>query len=798
MHRFTHASIASAAAVLLAGCSDMARLVSPAGSVDMRPARVGVTASVASSASRSAADIVGLRVTSSYLESDGTRTTIGTQSIALSSATTQALPIPVDLAGCLADGNREGASSDASCTVFLELALSVNAVVVDRQTVGPLRLAPGATTNVSQPVALFEIASLEIAPSAPLALTLGASATITPTIRDARGQPVGDRIVTWASDAPTIATVDANGRVSAVGVGSARITATLESFSNAVNVVVSRPPVALLVAPSAGSGNGVVRSTPAGIDCRVLAGAVSGVCAFDFAADALVTLTSTADPGQQFAAWGGACVGQAVSSTCQLTMAQPRTASAQFVALRRVSVASIGDDGRGRVSGGFGIDCRVDGSATSGACVANVPDGTPITLTALPDPANAVAVAQVFAGWGGACASATNATCTITPSGADRTASAGFHDGRTLTVTLSGAGGGRVSSVTGIACTRTGDANAGVCAQTLSHGTSVTLFPVPDDFSEFTGWGGACAGQALGMCTLDLSQARAVTATFASRRVPLTLRLTGSGDGSITVNGATACARTAAQQGVVECVRLYEFGALVTVQGAPGAQTEFVGLGGDCTGAGVCTLVMSTARTVTSAFEARGPMRLTVEPRGTSGSGTVRSTEAVPLIDCTITNGVATSGRCSATVASGSSITLRATGAINNAHAFWGAGCNGRTTFECTIVMDVPIDVFVGFTNAIDVEMRMGGTGLGSVTFAPEGAPAQAPCVIGVAGAAVSCRFSLPASSASGVFRGLPSGGSSFAGFVGPCAESSGANSVPVCTYRGIGFLRVITATFND
>jgi hypothetical protein len=94
MNRFTHASIASAAAVLLAGCSDMARLVSPAGSMDMRPARVGVTASVAASSARSAADVVGLRVTSSYLESDGTRTTIGTQSIALSSATTQALPIP--------------------------------------------------------------------------------------------------------------------------------------------------------------------------------------------------------------------------------------------------------------------------------------------------------------------------------------------------------------------------------------------------------------------------------------------------------------------------------------------------------------------------------------------------------------------------------------------------------------------------------------------------------------------------------------------------------------------------------
>jgi hypothetical protein len=101
------------------------------------------------------------------------------------------------------------------------------------------------------------------------------------------------------------------------------------------------------------------------------------------------------------------------------------------------------------------------------------------------------------------------------------------------------------------------------------------------------GWGGACAGQALGMCTLDLSQARAVTATFASRRVPLTLRLTGSGKAPSRSMAPRPVLGRRPGRGVVECVRLYEFGALVTLQGAPGAQTEVVGLGGDCTGAGV-------------------------------------------------------------------------------------------------------------------------------------------------------------------------------------------------------------------
>ena len=540
--------LALVAAVLLSGCSDLAKLIAPAGPGDSRPARVAFTALVVSSNTRSAADIVSLRVTTSYVLTGGRRDTIGSQSLELTSAASQAVPIPVDLAGCLADSKRDGASVDAGCSVVLELALRVNGVVVDRQTVGPLRLSPGATTEVRQPVMLFEIASVSITPTGSLSLTVGGTASITPTVRDIRGQPVDGRPVIWESDNPTVASVDVNGRVTAVSVGQARISATLGALSSSVLVQVARPPVSLVISPAVGTGTGVVRSAPSGIDCRLVNGTVTGVCAFEFAADLHVTLNSTADAGHQFVAWGGACVGSAIGASCTLSMTQPRAASAQFTALRRVTITSPGTDGRGRVSGGFGLDCIINGAATSGTCAVDVPDGSSMMLSSVPDAASAQSVLQVFSGWGNDCASASGATCALTISG-NRTVSAGFFAGRSLNVTIDGSGGGSVASVSGIACASVGGRNSGVCAQTLPFGTGVTLFPVGDTQSSFVGWGGACAGQALAMCTLSISETREARATFVRRLIPLTITLSGSGNGTVTVNGVVGCLRTNTQVG---------------------------------------------------------------------------------------------------------------------------------------------------------------------------------------------------------------------------------------------------------
>jgi uncharacterized protein YjdB len=72
--------------------------------------------------------------------------------------------------------------------------------------------------------------------------TLG-STTATATEKDASGNALSDRTVSWSSSATTVATVDASGVIRAVGEGTATITATSEEKSGQISVTVTRPPV---------------------------------------------------------------------------------------------------------------------------------------------------------------------------------------------------------------------------------------------------------------------------------------------------------------------------------------------------------------------------------------------------------------------------------------------------------------------------------------------------------------------------------------------------------------------------
>ena len=789
--RRLRASSFALAAFVLAGCSDMAHLIAPGGSEDTRPARVAFTASVASAR---ADDVVALRVNAFYVLANSTRVALGTQTLTLSTASSQAVPIPVDLATCLADPARDGAAGE--CNVVLELALVVNSSVVDRQIVGPLNLSPGSTRSVDAPVTLFDISSIALSSASGLSLVIGSSSTIAPTVKDSHGAVVTGRAVVWSSEDPTVATVDASGKVTAIKVGQTRVTATLGELTSSVLVSVIKAPVALNVAaPIAGTGNGSIKSTPAGIDCRIVGTTTSGTCAFTFAADVQVTLTSTPDAGTVFGAWGGACVGNAIGNSCTLSLGQALTASAQFVAQRRVTIASTNTDGRGRVTGAFGVDCRIDGATATGTCTADVPDGTPLTLTATPDAASGNVVAQVVAPWGSDCAAAVGPTCTITPNGSARTVGAGFFGGKTLSVTMTGNGTGSVATNGGIGCTRANDVTVGQCSQTSVHGTSVSLVATADAQSSFAGWSGACSGAGT-TCVVSMTQARTATATFTRNDVPLTMVLSGSGAGTVSVNGVVACTRTAQQIGDITCVQQLAFGTPVTITADAGALTTFTGNSGDCTGTQSCALVMNSARTVTSSFAARPPVSIVITGSGL-GNGTVRSTEGTPLVNCRIVAGNAGSG-CSVIVPAGTTLKLQATGDVGNALQTWGGDCAARSTYECTLTANSALSVTAGFTPAIDVEMWLSGTSKGTVTFDVTDAPSQAPCVMNGIAVAVSCRFSLPVGG-SGVFRGVPTQlGGRFYGFVGPCVESVSADPVPVCTYRGIGFLRTFNATFSN
>ena len=102
----------------------------------------------------------------------------------------------------------------------------------------PWMLACDSSTPVDPPTAPGSVASIAASPST-LYLQSGQQRAITLEARDASGVLVANPSVTWRSDAPTVATVDAVGVVRAITPGSARVTASSGSLSALVTVGVT-------------------------------------------------------------------------------------------------------------------------------------------------------------------------------------------------------------------------------------------------------------------------------------------------------------------------------------------------------------------------------------------------------------------------------------------------------------------------------------------------------------------------------------------------------------------------------
>ena len=86
------------------------------------------------------------------------------------------------------------------------------------------------------------VATVTVVP-ATLSMIVGASQQLSATSRDSAGNQLQRRPVEWSSGAPSVATVSAQGLVSAVAPGSATITATVEGRSATARVTVALSPV---------------------------------------------------------------------------------------------------------------------------------------------------------------------------------------------------------------------------------------------------------------------------------------------------------------------------------------------------------------------------------------------------------------------------------------------------------------------------------------------------------------------------------------------------------------------------
>jgi uncharacterized delta-60 repeat protein len=153
----------------------------------------------------------------------------------------------------------------------------------------------------------------------------------------------------------------------------------------------------------------------------------------------------------------------------------------------------------GKTGSGAGWVTSSPGGISCGSTCSAPYAAVPVTLTA------AAAPGSSFAGWSGPCSGI--GTCTVTM-GSDRAVLARFESDKTLALTKAGNGVGTVTSnPAGISC-------GAACAHTFKYGTVLTLSAAATPRSAFKGWSGACSGTAA--CTVTISAARSVTATFAA------------------------------------------------------------------------------------------------------------------------------------------------------------------------------------------------------------------------------------------------------------------------------------------
>lgn len=243
----------------------------------------------------------------------------------------------------------------------------------------------------------------------------------------------------------------------------------------------------------AGTGGGIVTSSPAGIACGVRVEQYA--CSKDFPAGTVVTLTAATDYGSGFAGWSGPdCEG---TDPCSLTVADVHLVTATFDApdVGVLTVALTGT-GSGKISSSpEGIECAPD-------CDAAFTNGTEVTLSAAADSGSR------FTGWSGGPCSGTGA-CSVTIDGSaavTATFEEVFYD---LEVSLGGTRTGTVISLPpGIDC--------GIdCGEPYLEDTLVTLTAIPRPRSHFVGWSGPPCSQPE-TCLVTMVASRSLQADFES------------------------------------------------------------------------------------------------------------------------------------------------------------------------------------------------------------------------------------------------------------------------------------------
>jgi hypothetical protein len=168
-------------------------------------------------------------------------------------------------------------------------------------------------------------------------------------------------------------------------------------------------------------------------------------------------------------------------------------------------------------------------------------------------------------------------------------------------------------------------------------------------------------------CTIRMSAARSVNATFNVQTFALTVTKAGAGAGTVTSSPAGInCG--------ADCSESYARGTAVTLTASP-ALGSIGWTGCDTVSGATCTVTMGAVRSVAATFNLQN-FALTVTKSGLGG-GTVTSTPA----------GINCGSDCSESYAFGTTVTLEATPSALSGFNGW-SGCDAVSGTTCTVRID--------------------------------------------------------------------------------------------------------------
>jgi phospholipase C len=232
-----------------------------------------------------------------------------------------------------------------------------------------------------------------------------------------------------------------------------------------------------------------------------------------------------------------------------------------------------------------GIECSGNGGDTSNVCMATFATGTQVTLTATAAPGYS------FNGWSGACSGVSNCVVTVTTA---MTVTPTFVASSTATLTVGYLPMGVPSTAGTVTSNPTGIACPGTCSASFASNTSVVLNATAATGYAFAGWsGGGCSGTS--SCSVNVTSAETVSATFTSTATTATLTASVAGTGTVTSSPAgISCPGT--------CSATFPLNSSVTLTETAGTGNGFTGWGGACSGTGNCSVLITAAETVSANF----------------------------------------------------------------------------------------------------------------------------------------------------------------------------------------------------